>query len=98
MLMHFSANSNDTTHTPAKYMETPVPYVPPCRTALRARVMCEACGKRASLHTLRYRHVCVPAVDRVRRGADQANAAVRTRAEEAVDAEKAAQVARLLNL
>ena len=78
-------------------MET-APYEPPCRAALKARVDCEACGKRVSLFTLRYRHTCIPALERVRRGTDEANSAVRARAEAVVDAEKAARFARLLNL
>jgi len=87
-------NANADAH---KEMET-VPYEPPCRAALKARVDCEACGKRVSLGTLRYRHTCIPALERVRRGTHEANAAVRARAEEVVDAEKAAKFARLLKL
>ena len=87
-------NANADAH---KEMET-VPYEPPCRAALKARVDCEACGKRVSLFTLRYRHVCIPALERVRRGTVAANAAVGARAEDAVEAEKASKFARLLNL
>ena len=78
-------------------MET-APYEPPCRAALKARVDCEACGKRVSLFTLRYRHTCLSALERARRGTLEANASVRARAEEAADAEKAAKFARLLDL
>ena len=73
-------------------------YNPPCRTALRARVACEACQKIVSLHTLKYRHVCQPMVDRVRRGTQEAHAAVRQRAEAALETERAAKYKHLWNL
>mgnify|MGYP007048368354 CR=1 FL=1 len=59
---------------------------------------CEACGKTVSLHTLRYRHVCYSMVERVRRGTEEARAAVRERAEASLEAERAAKYARMLNL
>eukprot|EP00969_Alexandrium_andersonii_P246030 10872144-Alexandrium_andersonii.AAC.1 len=73
-------------------------YVPPCRAVLRARVTCEACQKNLSLHTLRYRHVCQPMVDRIRRGTEEAHAAVRQRAEAKLDTQRAAKYAHLVNL
>ena len=73
-------------------------YIPPCRTALRARVTCEACQKRLTLHTLKYRHVCQPMVDRVRRGTQEARAAAWQRAEAALETERAAKYKHLWNL
>ena len=73
-------------------------YSPPCRTALRARVTCEACQKSLTLHTLKYRHVCEPMMDRVRRATDEAHAAVRQRAEAALETERAAKYKHLWNL
>ena len=73
-------------------------YIPPCRTALRARVTCEAWQKRLTLHTLKYRHVCQPMVDRVRRATDEAHAAVRQRAEAALETERATKYKHLWNL
>ena len=35
-------------------------YEPPCRQLRRERHLCEKCGKRLTLHTLLYRHVCDP--------------------------------------
>ena len=74
------------------------PYEPPCRRALREKVVCEACGKRITLHVAKYRHLCVPALERVRRATREATQAVRSRAEGAVEAEKMAKYARLLQL
>ena len=73
-------------------------YNPPCRTALRAKVTCEACQKTVSLHTLRYRHICQPMVERIRRGTEEAHCAVRSRAEALVQAESAGKYAHLWNL
>ena len=73
-------------------------YSPPCRTALRARVTCEACRKTVTLHCLKYRHVCQPMVDRVRRGTEEAHAAVQQRAEAALEAQQADRYAHLWNL
>ena len=72
-------------------------YVPPCRAALSAKVTCEACRKTVTLHTLRYRHVCQPMADRLRRATDEAHAAVRQRAEAKLDMERAAKYAHLVN-
>jgi len=73
-------------------------YVPPCRAALSAKVTCEACRKTVTLHTLRYRHVCEPMVDRLRRGTEEAHAAVQQRAEAALETERAAKYQHLWNL
>ena len=35
-------------------------YEPPCRQLLRERHLCNKCGKRLTLHTLLYRHICDP--------------------------------------
>ena len=41
-------------------------YEPPCCTLLRERVICEACGKRITLHCLnKYRHKCIPTEERM---------------------------------
>eukprot|EP00969_Alexandrium_andersonii_P278551 12312598-Alexandrium_andersonii.AAC.1 len=64
-------------------------YIPPCRAVLRARVTCKACQKTISLHCLKYRHVCQPMVDCIRRGTEDAHAAVQHRAEAALEAERA---------
>ena len=73
-------------------------YIPPCRTALRAKVTCEACQKTVSLHTLRYRHVCQPLLERIQRGPEEAHAAVRQRAEAKLDTQRATKYAHLVNL
>ena len=74
-------------------MDEPVsPYEPPCRRALREKVVCEACGKRITLHVAKYRHLCVPALDRVKRATQEATRAIQSRAEGAVEAEKKGKV------
>eukprot|EP00969_Alexandrium_andersonii_P224524 9915687-Alexandrium_andersonii.AAC.1 len=79
-------------------MDATARYEPPCRAALSAKVACEACRKRVTLHTLKYRHVCEPMVERMRRATDEAHVAVRARAEAALETERAAKYAHLLNL
>ena len=64
-------------------------YEPPCKAVLRSIVTCEACGKHVTMHTLRYRHICVPAVDRVQRATVEAQQAVQDRAQASVEQEKA---------
>ena len=51
-------------------------YEPPCKAVLRSIVTCEACGKRVTMHTLRYRHICIPTSVRVQRAAAEAQQAV----------------------
>ena len=69
-------------------------YRAPCNVALRSLVICDACGKRVTLHTLRYRHVCFPSVQRVRQATVDAQLAVNKRAEAIVEEEKANKYAR----
>ena len=66
-----------------------VQYEPPCKTVLRSVVACEACGKRVTVHTLRYRHLCVPAVDRLQRATTEAQQAVQARAQANIEEKKA---------
>ena len=70
-------------------------YEPPSKVVLRSRVACEACGKQVSLHTLKYRHLCVPMVDRLRRAAAEAHQAVQNRAQTVVEEERASRYAHL---
>ena len=70
------------------------PYEPPCKTVLRSIVACESCGKRVTVHTLRYRHLCVPAVTRLQRATAEAQQAVQDRAQASVEQEKANKYAR----
>ena len=70
-------------------------YEPPCKTVLRTVVACEACGKRLTVHSLRYRHLCIPAIERIRRATTEAQQAVQTRAETAVEEERANKYAHL---
>ena len=79
-------------------MDIAAEYEPPCRAIMKRRVTCGYCGKRITLHTLRYRHLCVDAVERVRRAEDEARHAVGSRAESALQAEKRSKFARLFNL
>eukprot|EP00969_Alexandrium_andersonii_P325386 14377958-Alexandrium_andersonii.AAC.1 len=58
----------------------------------------EMCIRDSSLRTLRYRHVCQPMVERIRRGTEEAHSAVRPRAEALVQAESAGKYAHLWNL
>ena len=60
-------------------------YEPPCRQLLRERHLCEKCGKRLTLHTLLYRHICDPmaarrerAVQLVREAAQELSSAAST--------------------
>ena len=64
------------------------PYDPPCKTVLRSIVACESCGKRVTLHTLRYRHLCVPTVTRLQRATAEAQQAVEARAEATIEEKK----------
>ena len=70
-------------------------YEPPCKAVLRSVVACEACGKRVTVHTLRYRHLCVPAVDRLQRATAEAQQAVQDRAQASVEQERANRYAHL---
>ena len=69
-------------------------YRAPCNVTLRSLVICDACGKRVTLHTLRYRHVCFPSVQRVRQATVDAQLAVNKRAEAIAEEEKANKYAR----
>ena len=69
-------------------------YEPPCKAVLRSVVACNACGQRVTMHTLRYRHLCVPAVDRLQRATAEAQQAVQARAQASVQEEKANRYAR----
>ena len=79
-------------------MDDKAQYVPPCRIALSTQVTCSACQKRLTAHTLKYRHICTPMVDRIKRASLEGNAAVQRRAETTLEAERAAKYAHLLNL
>ena len=78
------ANESQATHA----------YRAPCDVALRSLVICDACGKRVTLQTLHYRHVCFPSVQRVRQATVDAQLAVNNRAEAIVEEEKANKYAR----
>ena len=54
-------------------------YEAPCKTVLRQRVLCKECGKRITLHTLLYRHICDPIADRVNRATAHGYEAVQHR-------------------
>ena len=69
------------------------PYEPPCKTVLRSIVACESCGKRVTVHTLRYRHLCVPTVTRLQRATAEAQQAVQDRAQATVQEENASRYA-----
>ena len=69
-------------------------YEAPSIVALRSPVICEACGKKVTLHTLRYRHICFPSVQRVRQAAADAQLAVNRRAEAVVEQEKSTRYER----
>ena len=69
-------------------------YEPPCKAVLRSVVACTACGKRVTVHTLRYRHLCAPAVDRLQRATAEAQQAVQDRAQATLEEEKANKYAR----
>jgi len=71
-------------------------YESPCRVVLRSRVLCEGCGKAMTVHNLRYRHRCTPMTERLRQAAEEAHAAVRQRAENTVEAERASRYAHLV--
>ena len=62
-------------------------YLPPCRVVDCARVSCEACGKEVSVHCLKYRHLCLPAVERARAAASIAQQGVQVRAKRFVEGE-----------
>eukprot|EP00969_Alexandrium_andersonii_P348083 15391377-Alexandrium_andersonii.AAC.1 len=53
----------------------------PCRSVLKTRVACEACGKVISVHTYKYKHVCQPMVDRIQRATEEGRATTQARAE-----------------
>ena len=59
-------------------------YEPPCRQVLREKTKCESCGKQLTMHTLLYRHVCKPLVERRERAMLQAREAAHRRAVEEV--------------
>ena len=63
-------------------------YEPPCKAVLRSIVACESCGKRVTMHTLRYRHLCVPTVTRLQRATAEAQQAVEARAEATIEEKK----------
>ena len=69
-------------------------YRAPCNATLRSPVICEACGKRVTLHTLCYRHDCVPSVQRIRQATADAQLAVNKRAESVIEDEKSAKYKR----
>ena len=71
-------------------------YEPPCRLLLREKAVCEACGKRVSLHCLRYRHLCWPAVERVEEYKKRGHAAVHGRAQEYAEEQQRDKYANLL--
>ena len=66
-------------------------YRPPCAITLRSPVICGACGKSVTVHTLRYRHVCFPSVQRLRQATADAQLAVNKRAEAVIEQEKSAK-------
>ena len=70
-------------------------YEPPCKLILRSRVVCEACSKEISLHTLKYRHRCFPMVDRLKRAKAEAQQAAKKRAQSTLEEEKANKYAHL---
>ena len=55
-------------------------YEPPCKAVLRSIVTCNTCGKRVTMHTLRYRHICIPTSVRLQRATAEAQQAVQARA------------------
>ena len=63
-------------------------YEPPCKAVLRSIVTCDACGKRLTMHTLRYRHICIPTSVRLQRATAEAQQAVQDRADATTDEEK----------
>ena len=65
-----------------------VHYEPPCKAVLRNIVTCDACGKRITMHTLRYRHICIPTSVRLQRATAEAQQAVQDRADATADEEK----------
>ena len=69
-------------------------YEPPCKAVLRSVVTCKACGKRATIHTPRYRHICVPTSVRLQRAVVEAQEAVQARADATTEEEKANKYAR----
>eukprot|EP00969_Alexandrium_andersonii_P111426 4920618-Alexandrium_andersonii.AAC.1 len=69
-----------------------------CIRDRKTRVVCEACGKTVSLHTLTYRHLCKSMIERVRRKTQEGQAAVQARAEAQVEAEQAAKYSHLFQL
>ena len=64
-------------------------YEPPCKAVLRSIVTCDACGKRLTMHTLRYRHICIPTSVRLQRAAVEAQQAVQERSYATAEEEKA---------
>ena len=65
-----------------------VHYEPPCKAVLRNIVTCDACGKRLTMHTLRYRHICIPTSVRLQRATAEAQQAVQDRADATAEEEK----------
>ena len=65
-----------------------VHYEPPCKAVLRSIVTCDACGKRLTMHTLRYRHICNPTSVRLQRATAEAQQAVQDRADAIAEEEK----------
>ena len=72
-------------------LQCAVAYRAPCNVTLRSPVICEACGKSVTLHTLRYRHVWFPSVQRIRQATADAQLAVNKRAEAVIEQEKSAK-------
>ena len=72
-------------------------YEAPCHAVLRSVVACENCGKRVTVHTLRYRHLCVPAVQRIRQATAEAHEAVQRRAANAVEEERSGKYTHLFS-
>ena len=66
-----------------------IQYEPPCKAVLRSVVTCEACGKHVTMHTLRYRHICIPTSVRLQRATAEAQQAVQDRADATAEEENA---------
>ena len=79
----FADEDKHDAHTNAPYIAAA--YMAPCNATLRSPVICEACGKRVTMHTLRYRHVCFPSVQRIRQAKADAQLAVNKRAEAVIE-------------